>query len=141
MADTIKKYFIQRHDIDGIGIDVEVPNNNIDEIVHNEEALGKYAYGFSLYEINETEIDGKTFKSDKENVVEVIIGDVVTEEDVLSDPKLSDYERGNLEFAFNQLANSNYSVSGVMAKTERGALKEIPKKAVVVNKQGVRFNA
>ena len=140
MSEPVTKYFIQRHDIDGPGIDVEVPNNDIVEISKNEEALGKYAYGFSLYEIDETEIGGKTYKSDPKNRVEVILGDIVTKDEVLGRKDLTDYQRGNLEYAFNQLATSNYAVPGVMVETNKGSLKELPKKAVVVNKNGQKFN-
>ena len=103
----VTKYFIQRHDIDGPGIDVEVPNNDIVAISQDEEALGKYAYGFDLYEIDEVEVNGQVYKSEPKNRVEVILGDIVTKEQVLGRTDLSDFERGNLEFAFNQLANSN----------------------------------
>ena len=134
MHKPIKKYFVQRMDSDGPGITIEVKSRNFKEIIETDDVLDDFTEGFTLYE--QYEIEGRKLTSvGSENKIDVVIGKVVTKEEVLSNPLVMEHEKENIKYAFDFTARRECAEKLILQKSN-GGFNAILKDSIVIDKEG-----
>lgn len=131
------KYFIQRTENGGGGIEVEIPERSLSAVFNDPEILGKHAFGFRLYEKSVAVVDGETLTGQAKNAESFMIADAVTSfEDAMNrstlDETTNNIRGGNIKYA---METNDYVVSDKVA-LYKGVPKSIHTSDTVVSPKG-----